>query len=80
MNTQVSEALVQYLAELVRCYPAAAEHHRVEPWLGHDHTYLISILPPQDEESWIDLNETMAGIATDLVVETGCLFVLTTLE
>jgi hypothetical protein len=80
MNEREREALNRYVAELVRLYPSATGHYRVEPWHGHEQTYLISITPPQDEDSWIDLNEAMSEVATDLVVETDCLFVLTTLE
>jgi len=80
MNEREREALNRYVVELVRLYPSAAAHYRVEPWLGHERTYLISISPPQDEEAWMDLSEAMSAVATDLVVETDCLFVLTTLE
>jgi hypothetical protein len=74
------DALNRYVAELIRLYPSAAGHYRVEPWCGHEHTYLVSISSPQDEDAWMDLSEAMSAVATDLVVETGCLFVLTTLE
>lgn len=80
MNEREREAFNRYVAELVRLYPPAAGHCRVEPWYGHEQTYLVSITPPQDEDAWMDLSEAMSGVATDLVVETGCLFVLTTLE
>ncbi len=80
MSEREREALNRYVAELIRLYPSAAGHSRVEPWLGHEHTYLISIFPPQDEDAWMNLSEEMSAGATDLVVETGCLFVLTTLE
>jgi hypothetical protein len=40
----------------------------------------VSSRSPQDEDAWMDLSEAMSTVATDLVVETGCLFVLTTLE
>ena len=74
------DVLDRYLTELMRLYPAAAGRYRVEPWPGHEQTCLISIAPPQDEDAWMDLSEAMSAVATDLVVETGCLFVLTTLE
>lgn len=74
------DALNRYVAELVRLYPSTAGHYRVEPWLGHERTYLVGIAPPQDEDAWIELGESMSIVATDLVVETGCLFVLTTLD
>jgi hypothetical protein len=80
MSQRARDTLDRYIAELVRLYPSAAEHYRVEPWHGHEHTYLVSISPPQDEDTWIDLSEAMSAVATDLVVETDCLFVLTTLE
>lgn len=80
MSGREREALNRYAAELMRLYPSAAGHYRVEPWLGHEHTYLVSISPPQDEDAWMDLSEAMSALATDLIVETGCLFVLTTLE
>ena len=80
MNERGREALDRYIAELVRFYPSAVEHYRAEPWHGHEQTYLVSIVPPQDEDVWIDLSEAMSAVATDLVVETDCLFVLTTLE
>ena len=80
MSERERDALNRYAAELVRLYPSAAEHYRVESWIGHEHTYLVSIAPPQDEDAWMDLSEAMSAVATDLVVETGCLFVLTTLE
>ncbi len=84
LNSELSEsarsAFVRYFAELTRFYPAVETSYQVEPWLGHEQTYLVSIVPPQDEEEWADLSESMAVIATDLMVETGCLFVLTTPE
>lgn len=80
MNERESDALKHYVVELVRLHPSAAEHFRVNPWLRHARTYLVSIAPPEDEEAWIALGEAMAAVATDLVVETGCLFVLTTLD
>ncbi|MBI3797734.1 MAG: hypothetical protein HY268_12305 [Deltaproteobacteria bacterium] len=80
MSAKAKEALNRYVAELVYLYPSAAGHYRVEPWLGHEQTYLVSIVLPQDEDVWMDLNEAMSVVATDLVVETDCLFVLTTLE
>jgi hypothetical protein len=80
MSEREREALNRYTTELVRLYPSVAEQYRIEPWLGHEHTYLVSIAPPQDEDAWMNLSEAMSAVATDLVVETGCLFVLTTLE
>lgn len=80
MNTRVKDALDRYVAELGRLYPPAASDCHVEPWLGHEQTYLVSIVPPQDADTWMNLNEAMAAMATDLVVETDCLFVLTTME
>jgi hypothetical protein len=80
MTERESDALNRYVVELVRLYPSAAEQYRVDPWLGHARTYLVSIVPPEDEEAWIALCEAMATVATDLVVETDCLFVLTTLN
>jgi hypothetical protein len=80
MDAGARAAFGRYLTELVRFYPTAGTNYHVEPWLGHEQTYLVGIVPPQDEEEWADLSEAMATIATDLVVETGCLFVLTTLE
>lgn len=80
MTERESDALNRYVVELVRLYPSAAEHYRVDPWFGHARTYLVSIVPPEDEEAWIALGEAMAAVATNLVVETGCLFVLTTLD
>ena len=74
------DALNCYVAELIRLYPSAVGHYRAESWLGHEQTYLVSIIPPQDEDAWMNLSEEMAAVATDLVVETDCLFVLTTLE
>lgn len=74
------DALNRYVAELICFYPSAAGHYRVEPWCGHEQTYLVSIVPPHDEDTWMDLSEAMSAVATDLVVETDCLFVLTTLE
>jgi hypothetical protein len=74
------DALNRYVVELVRLYPSAAEQYRVDPWLGHARSYLVGIVPPEDEEAWIALGEAMAAVATDLVIETGCLFVLTTLD
>lgn len=80
MNERESDALNRYVMELVRLYPSAAAQYRVEPWLGHERTYLVSIVPPQDEDAWIALGEAMSAVATDLVVGTDCLFVLTTLD
>lgn len=80
MNESAANALNRYVAELVCLYPSASTHSHIEPWLGHARTYLVSIVPPQDEDAWIALNEAMSAVATDLVVETDCLFVLTTLE
>jgi hypothetical protein len=80
MNERERAALNRYVVELVRLYPSAARHYRVEPWLGHEHPYFVSIIPPQDEDSWIDLGEAMSTVATDLVVEADCLFVLTTFD
>jgi len=80
MSESARSAFARYFAELTRFYPAIGTNYQVEPWLGHEQTYLVSIIPPQDEEEWADLSESMAAIATDLMVETGCLFVLTTLE
>lgn len=80
MNARVRAALDRYVAELGRLYPPAATDYRAEPWLGHERTYLVSIAPPQDEDVWLDLSEAMSAVATDLVVETDCLFVLTTME
>jgi len=80
MNEREREAFNRYVVELVRLYPPAVGHYRVEPWNGHEQTYLVSITPPQDEDAWMDLNESLSRVATDLVVETDCLFVLTTLE
>ncbi len=80
MSQRARDALDRYIAELVRLYPSAAEHCRVEPWHGHEQTYLVNIVPPQDEDAWMDLSEAISVVATDLMVETGCLFVLTTLE
>lgn len=80
MHERERDALNRYVAELVRLYPSAAGHYRVEPWLGHERTYLVSIAPPQDEDAWIELGESMSIVATDLVVEMGCLFVLTTFD
>jgi hypothetical protein len=79
-SARTQNALERYLAELVRLYPPAAAHRRVEPWLGHERSYLVSIDPPPDETAWMELSEALSVIATDLSVETGCLFVLTTLE
>ncbi len=64
----------------MRLYPIAVVHYRVEPWLGHEQTYLVSIAPPQDDDAWMDLSEAMFAIETDVVVETDCLFVLMALE
>jgi hypothetical protein len=80
MSEKARKALDRYIAELVHLYPPAAGCYRVEPWFGHEQTYLVSIVPPQDEDAWVDLSEAMSTVATDLVVETECLFVLTTLE
>jgi hypothetical protein len=74
------DALNRYVVELVRLYPLAAGHYRVGPWLGHKHTYLVSITPPQDEDTWMTIGEAMSAVATDLLVEADCLFVLTTLN
>ena len=80
MSEQTQTALSHYLAELQREYPPAKKECRVEPWLGEEQSYLVCIHPPQDEERWIALSEAMAVIATELVVETDCLFVLTTID
>lgn len=80
MTDEERAALRQYVGELVRRYPEVEGEYRIDPWLGHEHTYLVSIVPPQDEEAWLDLSEGMSAVATDLVAQTGCLFVLTTLE
>lgn len=80
MSEQTRTALDRYLAALTHLCPTATSNYHVEPWLGHEQAYLVSIVPPQPDEAWLDLNEEMAAVATDLVVETGCLFVLTTSE
>lgn len=80
MSEQVQAALNHYLAELQRLYPLAEKHARVDPWLGSEQGYLISIPSLEDEERWIELSEAMSEVATQLVIETDCLFVLTTLE
>lgn len=84
LNHQMSDeeqgALTQYLGALVRRYPEVEGQYHIDPWLGHGHTYLVSITPPQDEEAWLDLSEGMSQVATDIVAQTGCLFVLTTIE
>ena len=71
MHERERDALNRYVAELVRLYLSAAGHYQVEPWLGHERTYLVSIAPPQDEDVWIELGEAMSAVATDLVVEAG---------
>lgn len=80
MNERERDALNRYVLELGRLHPASAEQYRAASWPGHARTYLVSIVPPNDEDAWIALGEAMAAVATDLVVETGCLFVLTTLD
>ena len=80
MSDQECAALTHYVGELVRRYPGIEGQYHIDPWLGHEHTYLVSIKPPQDEEAWLDLSEGMSQVATDLVTQTGCFFVLTTLE
>ena len=80
MSDEARAALRQYVGELVRRYPEVEGQYHIDPWLGHEHTYLVSITPPQDEEAWLNLSEGMSAVATDLVAQTGCLFVLTTLE
>jgi len=80
MSEEERGALARYITELVRLYPAAAAHYRVKPWQGHKRTYLVNIEPPQDEDAWMDLSEALSAVATDLVVETDYLFILTTLE
>jgi hypothetical protein len=80
MHERERDALNRYVAELGRLYPSATGYYQVEPWLGHERTYLVSIAPPQDEDVWLELSEAMSAVATDLVVEAGCLFVLTTLD
>ncbi len=55
-------------------------HFILATLLTPQHTYLVSIRPLQDEEVWLDLSEGMSQVATDFVVQTGCLFVLTPIE
>jgi hypothetical protein len=79
MSNEEQIALRQYMKELVHRYPGVDGQYHVEPWLGHEHTYLVSIRLPH-EEAWLDLSEGMSQVATDLVTQIGCLFVLTTIE
>jgi hypothetical protein len=80
MSDDARAALRRYVGELVHRYPEVEGQYHIDPWRGHEHTYLVSIVPPQDEEAWLNLSEGMSAVATDLVAQTGCLFVLTTLE
>ena len=65
MSEIARSAFDRYFAELTRFYPAVGTNYLVEPWLGHEQTYLVSIVPPHDEEEWASLSEAMATIATD---------------
>ena len=84
LNREVSDeeraALTQYVRELVRRYPGVEGQYHIDPWHGHEHTYLVISTPPQDEDAWLSLSEGMSQVATDPVAQTGCLFVLTTIE
>lgn len=44
MRVKVKDVVDRYVAKLVRLYPPAARHCRVEPWYGHEQIYLVGIM------------------------------------
>jgi len=75
---ETRDAFAQYLTELEKAYPKGTKKYQVVPWPEYgDGTYLVKIIPPDDEEQWIELSERMAEVGTHILVESDQLFILT---
>ncbi|MGH9429683.1 MAG: hypothetical protein ACRD2L_25640 [Terriglobia bacterium] len=75
---ETRNALSEYLAELEKAYPEGMSKCQIVPWPEYgEGSYLVKVLPPHDEERWIQLSEQMAEVGTRILVDSDQFFILT---